>query len=216
MSRYESQQKARILQAAVGVFAERGLEGASTRLVAGAAGVNSALLYYYFENKEALFAETVTMVLREFLSHLRVRRRPFRGAWDRLQFLVDGVFDYYARLPQRRKLMGLTLSRHPELLGRALNRIISERDLVPIDVVAEGMRRGELRRGHPVEVWWNIIGMCLFSLQVLDVLRYVSTVPAGRLPLDLNERKKQILNVLLEGCATDKAMNRRNTRKDAR
>jgi TetR/AcrR family transcriptional regulator len=49
----------RILQVALEAFAERGFDGASTRAIAGAAGVNQGLIPYYFGTKEALWREAV-------------------------------------------------------------------------------------------------------------------------------------------------------------
>ncbi len=196
------------------VFADRGLKGATIRRVGQAAGVNSALLYYYFDNKDALFTEAVTMVLQEFLAHLRARRHPFRGARERLQFLVDGVFDYYARHPDRMRLMWQAVSSHPDLFGRALNRIVAGNDLVPLDVISEGMQKGELRTLHPVEAWWSIVGMCLFSLQVRDVIRHVSHASIPKPSGSPEERKGQILELLLKGFAAGhdmkKIVKRRN------
>jgi AcrR family transcriptional regulator len=44
-----------ILKAARAVFARRGFEGASTREVAEAAGVNNAMIYYHFKDKQDLY-----------------------------------------------------------------------------------------------------------------------------------------------------------------
>ena len=44
-----------ILEAALNEFATEGLAGARTDHIARAAGVNKALLYYYYEDKETLY-----------------------------------------------------------------------------------------------------------------------------------------------------------------
>ncbi len=44
-----------ILEAAMREFAELGVDGARTDSIARSAGVNKALLYYYFHNKESLY-----------------------------------------------------------------------------------------------------------------------------------------------------------------
>jgi len=54
----------RILDAALSVFAEKGYDAASTRLIATRAGVNPPALQYYFENKEGVF-NSCTMMLSE-------------------------------------------------------------------------------------------------------------------------------------------------------
>ncbi|MBO9688703.1 MAG: CerR family C-terminal domain-containing protein [Mitsuaria chitosanitabida] len=45
----------RIIEVAMRLFAERGFEGASTREIAKAAGVNAPALQYYFDNKEGVY-----------------------------------------------------------------------------------------------------------------------------------------------------------------
>jgi len=55
-----------ILDAARKVFEADGLEGASLRAIAGAAGYTPAALYFHFESKEAIYAE----VLRCSLANL--------------------------------------------------------------------------------------------------------------------------------------------------
>src|SRR3954452_20229679 len=54
--------RARILDAALSEFAANGLAGARTERIASAAGVNKALLYYYFDSKEKLYAAALEMI----------------------------------------------------------------------------------------------------------------------------------------------------------
>lgn len=51
----KEQTRARILAAAIDVFAEHGYEGASTREICGRAGVNGAALNYHFRSKELMW-----------------------------------------------------------------------------------------------------------------------------------------------------------------
>ena len=51
--------RARIIDAAVVVFGERGYDGASTRDIATAAGVNAPAIQYYFDGKEGVYLACV-------------------------------------------------------------------------------------------------------------------------------------------------------------
>jgi AcrR family transcriptional regulator len=79
-----------LLDAALQVFVERGVEGATVRDVTAAAGVTQGLLYHYFEGKDAL----VQAILEErgFLPELRrvVAGHPDRPATVVLPELVAG------------------------------------------------------------------------------------------------------------------------------
>jgi TetR/AcrR family transcriptional regulator len=55
----ETSTRERILDAALGAFAEQGFDAASTRAIAARAGVNLGLIPYYFGGKQALWREAV-------------------------------------------------------------------------------------------------------------------------------------------------------------
>jgi AcrR family transcriptional regulator len=199
MGRFDSAQRTRILEAAISVFAERGFEGASIRLVGEAAGFNSALLYYYFENKDTLFMHAVRFVLRGFLDHLRAQPRRFASGRERVAFLVDGLFDYYGAHPARLRLMAVGLTLHARLVGKAIQELLQEQSLLPLEVLQEGMNQGQLRPMHPAQAWWCILGMCLYSHQLGEVLKHVDQ---GVLPLPLpnvEESRRQVCESLCKG-----------------
>src|ERR1039457_3486851 len=83
-----------ILQAAVAEFAEHGIAGARTDAIARAAHVNKALLYYYFKDKDALYAA----VLNHVFSGMRARVMPVleshMGPKEKLLEYVGQYFDY--------------------------------------------------------------------------------------------------------------------------
>jgi AcrR family transcriptional regulator len=54
--------RARIVAAAMRLFGEKGYEGASTRDIAAAAGVNAPALQYYFDNKEGVFRACIETI----------------------------------------------------------------------------------------------------------------------------------------------------------
>jgi AcrR family transcriptional regulator len=59
-SRQEPDRRREILEAALRVFSERGFHGATIKEIAREAGIrSSALIYWYFEDKEDLFGEVL-------------------------------------------------------------------------------------------------------------------------------------------------------------
>ena len=56
-----------LVQAAFEVIAERGLEGLRTREIAARAGMNAAMVHYYFVNKEALIGAVVEYLVEHYL-----------------------------------------------------------------------------------------------------------------------------------------------------
>src|SRR5438874_11813814 len=91
--------RALILDAARKVFEADGLDGASLRAIAGAAGYTPAALYFHFDSKQAIYAE----VLRGSLVNLgtAVSRAALRANTpaDRLRAAAMAFFRYYAENP---------------------------------------------------------------------------------------------------------------------
>ncbi len=52
-----SDTKEKILQTAISIFREKGKDGAKMQEIADGAGINKAMLHYYFSSKDQLFQE---------------------------------------------------------------------------------------------------------------------------------------------------------------
>jgi len=225
MGRYDSSQKRAILEAAVAVFARKGLDGATIRLVGRKAGVNSALIYYYFENKRKLFEEAIRMVFGDFLLMLGSNKKPFESARARIAFLVNGIFDYYETRRERMRLMMQVFNLHVNLLAEIILDVLRSKKAFPLAVLQEGMARKELKPFSPLQLWWNLLGMCIFTIQAQEIVARLSQkkiypsspespvacrgVLHRDLPLlpPLPERKKEIIELLLSGLAVSKTTN---------
>jgi AcrR family transcriptional regulator len=133
-----------ILDAARKVFEADGLDGASLRAIASAAGYTPAALYFHFDSKQAIYAE----VLRASLTSLgeTVARSIVRTRTpvDRLRAAAMAFFRYYADNPRDLDL-GFYLFRggmKPHGLGKERDEILNaalEAALLPIAETAEAL-----------------------------------------------------------------------------
>jgi AcrR family transcriptional regulator len=65
-----STSKDKILETAVLVFREKGRDGAKMQEIADAAGINKAMLHYYFSSKDLLFEEVFHLTSLDFFSSI--------------------------------------------------------------------------------------------------------------------------------------------------
>ncbi|MGC8887443.1 MAG: TetR/AcrR family transcriptional regulator [Verrucomicrobiia bacterium] len=199
MRQINARRGAKILMAAVEVFAKKGLKGATIRAIGKRAGVNSALIYYYYGNKQTLFIESIKYILRGFFEQLESELKRYETAEERLAFLVNGIFNYYARNPQRLRLMGVVLVMHSELVGKVIRQFLRERSSLPLQVVAEGIAMGQLRRANPVQVWWTVLGACMLSIKMHQVVNNKSGEYGGFEFPSVEESRSQIIQLLCYG-----------------
>src|SRR6266496_3109528 len=93
------QSRKAILKAAVREFSQEGVSGARTDAIAKSAGVNKALLYYYFKDKEAIYQAVLDQVfggVRAAIHNALAQPLPPR---ERLKAYVCAHFDYIASHP---------------------------------------------------------------------------------------------------------------------
>jgi TetR/AcrR family transcriptional regulator len=115
--------KAAILKAALEEFSHEGVAGARTDEIARRAGVNKALLYYYFKDKEGLYAAALERVFsglhEKVMAVLNGDALPPR---ERLLKYVEAHFDYLASVPFYPRLLQREFMRSA---GRALTPVAS-------------------------------------------------------------------------------------------
>jgi TetR/AcrR family transcriptional regulator len=86
----------RILDAAEELFSARGFGATSTRLIARHAGVNIALLYYYFESKEGLYRALIERYSNHFAGVLEGVLGAEGTPRSRIVRAIDALFEYLA------------------------------------------------------------------------------------------------------------------------
>lgn len=101
--------KARILAAAESVFSARGFDGASTREIAAAAGVNISSLHYHWESKERLYFAVFEHVYDRILELVRSSIPDASMERPASREVVDDVmgrlYDFFADNPTIPRLM---------------------------------------------------------------------------------------------------------------
>ena len=94
--RDDSERANQILAAADELFGELGYDAVSVRDVAEAAGVNKALVLYYFKSKEALFEKVMTGYYAAHEQALRDALDEDSSVGERLHRLMDAYVDFIA------------------------------------------------------------------------------------------------------------------------
>ncbi len=187
--------RAAILEAAERIFADAGLAGARTGAIAASAGVNKALLYYYFPSKEALFRAVMESHLEEF--HRRALAALSDGGSARSTLLryVTTHFDFvsarprYPRLVQRLIITG----------GRPFERLAREHFLPLyqrlVRVIERGVRMGELRPVDSHHTVLSLVALTVFYFSAAPLVKAVTRRDPYE-KLNLARRKQEVLKFI--------------------
>jgi AcrR family transcriptional regulator len=90
MDKDKIDKKDHILDVAEKVFSELGFDGASTRTISGEAGVNMAMLNYYFGSKEGLFLAVFNRKITSFQNLLQnLGNDGSMTAWNKIEKYIE-------------------------------------------------------------------------------------------------------------------------------
>ncbi len=196
--RSRADSRAAILDAAGRIFAANGLSGARADAIAAAAGVNKALLYYYFRSKENLYWAVLEDQVIAFQQKALAVLSQDGPAGDILLEYVATHFDfirahpYYPRLFQRMVMAG----------DRRAQRLAAER-LAPVAarldaLLRRGIRDGEVRPCDVLHTAISLVALTVFYFAAAPVIRLVSGVDALS-PAQLRKRKAEVLAFVRHG-----------------
>ncbi|ANK81654.1 MAG: hypothetical protein TEF_13255 [Rhizobiales bacterium NRL2] len=96
--------RAQLLEAAQGVFMERGLDGATMRAIAEAAGCAVGTLYLHFADKEAMYAALLEDSLDELAAQVRAAGETETDPHRRARTVLGGMYSFYAARPDELEL----------------------------------------------------------------------------------------------------------------
>ncbi len=177
VGRKPSESRQAILKAAVGEFAREGLAGARTDAIARQAGVNKALLYYYFQDKETLYAAALDSCFADQSRHmLRVLEQDLPPR-DKILHYVGEYFDFMAMHSQNRVLARREMMRagHRSVHFRRIARRYFQPLFVRLTrLIREGVERGDFRDVDPAQVIPSIVALVVFYFAAAPMLRVVT------------------------------------------
>jgi TetR/AcrR family transcriptional regulator len=193
------QTRARILEAAVREFSVSGLAGARTERIAEAAGVNKALLYYYFSNKLALYDAALEAVASRVVTSSMAAMGAGCSAGERL---LQFALNHFDRIHSQRAFQSLMQQEMIRVHRGEENALASLVDKVfrPMmarvqQVYQEGRDSGELIKVDELQIMYAALGANVFYFLSAPVMGMLT----GTNPFDrsaLKFRRKAAIEYL--------------------
>ena len=190
--------RAAILSAAAEAFAGSGLAGARMDSIAEQAGVNKALLYYYFKSKESLYQAVVTDHFEEFNNHaLEVLAGPGPARSVLLRY-VAMHFDFICTRLRYASLYQQLITSGGKPLEQLVRKYFVPRSEALGRLLERGMRNGEFRRADRMQTAISIVSMVVFYFSAARVMHLMERAdPYGK--ANLKRRKQEVLDFVRYG-----------------
>jgi len=203
---YNSQTEIKIIKAATEVFLEKGKDGARMQEIADNAGINKALLHYYFRSKDKLF----TLVFKHEFKKVLSKILTLVGEEDDFRkFIQSFAYNYMKSITPRKNLMRFVIWE------------VGKDNLDVVDIFRESFSKhgfkgnpivertkkaiadGQIRSLDPNHFALSLLGMCLtpyllshFILKIIPGLDVTD-------PEFINKRSEEITRLLWDGIKPD-------------
>jgi TetR/AcrR family transcriptional regulator len=181
-----------ILQAAERIFGDEGLEGARTDAIAAAAGVNKALLYYYFRSKNGLYRAVLEGYSADFNRQALEVLSCEGSARSVLLRYINLHFDFIAAHRHHGPLFQRMLMADEKTYVRLAREQGLPRLKALLKVIERGMRGGEFRRMDSIHAVISLVSLIVFFFSSATVLRAVSGIDPYT-KANVERRKKEVL-----------------------
>lgn len=193
----------RIFNAALEVFSRKGKDGARMQEIADYAGINRALLHYYFRSKSKLYEAVFAHGFKQFIGGLSQSLRSERSFESSLRTFVHGYMDYLCEHQDMARLMiNECLSGGPTLesyLSAAIEKREEFPGLLMEDRIRQAIETGEIREVDPQHTMLTIVSACLFPFIALPTVRLFHPEAVTDFEEFVKERKRHIVDLILSG-----------------
>ena len=162
----------KILEAAQQVFISKGMEGARMQEIADKAGINKALLHYYFRTKERLFEAILSEIIKFAFPKLSGILQSEKSIVTKIEEVVDAYVDLLRRHPFIPAFILKEINRDPSGLFKMVVKYGFNFQVV-FDQVQQAIDRGEIKPIRPQHLVTNIVSLCVFPFAARPILQYV-------------------------------------------
>ena len=183
----------RIKAAARKVFHQKGFAGTRTRDIAEEAGINHAMLNYYFRSKEKLFEMVMMETMAQFFKGVNLMLNDENTSLDeKIDLIVSNYVDLLLKEPELPTFILNEVRPNPQAfveqnpIKEALTHSVLTRQY------AEAVARGEITEPNLMQAILNVIGLVIFPFIAKPILTSIINIPEEQYKALMLQRKTLI------------------------
>jgi len=186
----------RLLAAATDLFTQRGYAATTVREIVGAAGVTKPVLYYYFRNKEGIYLELMRQAFARLDELIAASAGDQGSATQKLLRLCDRTYILFMENVKLARVMySIYYGPHQGAPFFDFDSYHLKFQEAVRELIQEGIRKGEFRRGNPEDMTWAILGAINVAMEV----------HLGHIELELGrEGLARVLKLIFQGISAEK------------
>jgi AcrR family transcriptional regulator len=182
----------RIFDAAHEVFVQKGLHGAKMQEIADRAGINKALLHYYYRSKEKLFETVVRSVIHRAIPVLRDLIESDKPLFEKIDYFIGFYLQLVSKNPFIPLFLISEMNKHPDhFFENILPKDLPKPERF-FQQVNDAVAAGEIRPIKPQHLLVNTISMCIFPVLGRPMMRVLLGMTPQEMKAFMAQREEEI------------------------
>src|SRR6056297_2060681 len=174
MTEKEVNTEDKILNAAKEVFQKKGMTGARMHEIADKAGINKALLHYYYRTKERLFEKVFENAFSLIIPRVKEMIASEKSILEKIDFFVDNYIELLKQHPYIPGFIINELNRNPHILIDIIekNTLVKQEHLIEVleKQIENDVKANKIRAIDARSLLINILALCVFPVVAKPVL----------------------------------------------
>ncbi len=166
----EKSTELKILEAAKEEFILKGFDGARMQHIAEKAGINKALLHYYFRSKENLFKGIFNNALAEFVPKIMMTFQSEISFNEKIQLFINGYIDLFIKNPHLPIFVINEMHRNPQMLPEILKAQGVKPEII-IQTISKELKKRKIKHYNPIHLMVNVLSMCIFPFAAAPIIK---------------------------------------------
>ena len=194
--------EAKILEAAKKVFIAKGMAGARMQDIADEAGINKALLHYYFRSKDKLFETIFAEVSQRLLPHINEIFNSDLSIFEKIEAFSKEYIDNVLKSPFIPLFVINEINKQPDdfvkkLFGKDRPRL--DKFILQID---EAIKKREIKPIHPLQLIINTMALCVFPFLAKPIIQLIAEMNQSQFRAMVEDRKKTVPEFIINSIKT--------------
>jgi len=184
----------KIKAAAKKLFTQKGYAAVKTREIAAEAGINLALLNYYFRSKEKLFELVMLDNMATFVEGAAaIIHNEGTTLDEKIELLVEHYINVLIKNPDVPQFVLNEMRSHPEKMAAIFVEKLNIFDSCLVRQIGESIAEGTMVNiAHPVQFMVNLLSLTIFPFMAKPLLSSIGHVNDKSFVIMMQSRKKLI------------------------
>lgn len=198
-----SETETKIFKAALEEFAERGKDGARMQAIADRAGINKALVHYYFRSKDRLYEAVFAHMLGRYFGAIGGAMVDAEDFAETLRVFIDNFLTVLSEHPELPRFILRELTGNGDVFSSQIRSLIERHAVSPPVVFLQhferAVRRGEIRDTGALQTLFSLLGACVYFFAAQPIAAVFVPESVEHRQAFIEARKRHIFDLFYHG-----------------